>query len=163
MTTSRHAGPPVAVPPRGPAWPSRHAGPEATAGPVGAPVPAPVPPVPPEETLAGEPAGGDEVPPEERPLDPRAIARASLAAGRNTSLFWTVGGVAASLGATFVWGAVVGATALALLLVVLAVVRVVLPSPGPAGIGVRAKGLDVAMLLAAAVAVTALAWGAPTV
>ncbi|WP_243738153.1 DUF3017 domain-containing protein [Cellulomonas shaoxiangyii] len=102
------------------------------------------------------------MPPEERPLDPRAIARASLAAGRNASLFWTVGGVAASVVAAFVGNAAIGASVLALLLVVLGVARAVLPSPGPAAFGVRAKSLDVTMLLVAAAALATLAWVAPT-
>ncbi|QGQ20898.1 DUF3017 domain-containing protein [Cellulomonas sp. JZ18] len=108
------------------------------------------------------PVDAEDVPPEERPLDPRAIARASLAAGRNASLFWTLGGVAASVGAAFLAGAAAGAYALAGLLVVFAVVRAVLPSPGPAAVTVRAKGLDLTVLLLAAAALATLASIAPT-
>lgn len=175
MTTSRHAGPPVATPPARPVWPPRDGGAQELAthepgphepghrpGPHGPAPAAPSAPPPHEELLADEPPDLSQVPPEERPLDPRAIARASLAAGRNVSLFWTVGGVAVSVGAAFLCGVAVGACTLALLLVVVAVARAVLPSPGPAAIGVRSKGLDLAMLLLSAVALVVLALAAPT-
>ena len=98
-----------------------------------------------------------DVPAEERPLDPRSIARASLAAGSNGSLWWTTSGIVVSVGAAFVTDAVVGTFALALLLVVAAVARGVGRAPGPTALAVRSKPLDVAVLLAGAVALAVLA------
>jgi len=98
-----------------------------------------------------------EVPPEERVLDPRSIARASLAAGRNRSLWWTLTGIATAVGATYVWDAVVGTGVLVVLLLVYAVVRAVGRPPGPAAVTVRSKPLDVAVLVLAAVALAVLA------
>lgn len=182
MTTSRHAAPGTAAP----SWPPRPEGAPGRVPGTGEQAPwgvrpavaerpaAPVAPAP-ARLVAGvdaDPARGGEqppapvdvedVPPEERPLDPRAIARASLAAGRNASLFWTLGGVSAAVAAAFLAGAAAGAYVLAALLVVFAVVRAVLPSPGPAAVTVRAKGLDLAVLLLAAAALTTLASVAPT-
>ena len=98
------------------------------------------------------------VPPEEQALDPRSIARASLAAGRNRSLWWTLGGIAGAVGAAFVWDAVVGVLVLAALLVVYGAVRAVGASPGPAAVVVRSKALDVTVLLGCAAAF--VAWAA---
>ncbi|WP_236686747.1 MULTISPECIES: DUF3017 domain-containing protein [Cellulomonas] len=97
------------------------------------------------------------VPPEEQALDPRSIARASLAAGRNRSLWWTLGGIAGAVGAAFAWDAVVGVLVLAALLVVYGAVRAVGTSPGPAAVVVRSKALDVTVLLGCAAALVALA------
>ncbi len=97
------------------------------------------------------------VPPEEQALDPRSIARASLAAGRNRSLWWTLGGIAAAVGAAYVWDAVVGVLVLAALLVVYGVVRAVGAAPGPAAVVVRSKALDVTVLLGCAATLVALA------
>ncbi len=99
---------------------------------------------------------------EQRALDPRTIARASLAAGRNRSLFWTLGGIGATVLVAFWQDAVVAAYALALLLVVYAVVRLLGPAQGPVAVTVRSKALDVTLLLSAATALVALAALVPT-
>ncbi|MBD7918422.1 DUF3017 domain-containing protein [Cellulomonas sp. Sa3CUA2] len=98
-----------------------------------------------------------EVPAEEVPLDPRSIARASLAAGRNRSLWWTMSGIVVSVGVAFLTDAVVGSYVLALLLVASAVVRAVTPAPGPVAVSVRSKPLDVAVLATGALALAVLA------
>ncbi|UZN02117.1 hypothetical protein [Cellulomonas sp. S1-8] len=99
----------------------------------------------------------DAITAEERALDPRSIARASLAAGRNTSLWWTLTGIGAAVGAAFVADAVVGAMALAALLLVYAVVRAVGRPPGPVAVAVRSKPLDVTVLVGAAITLVVLA------
>jgi len=161
-----------------PVWPARPA-PSARPGPAGRPtdtptrrapqdrtVPSPVPPAArgPHDTSGAHPFLSEDptappagVPAEEQALDPRGIARASLAAGRNRSLWWTLTGVAAAGVATFVWGAVVGSFALAALLLVYAVVRAVGGPTGPPAVTVRSKPLDVAILLAGATALIVLA------
>ncbi|WP_243882245.1 DUF3017 domain-containing protein [Cellulomonas dongxiuzhuiae] len=111
--------------------------------------------VPPPEVAPSEPAA--EVPAEEIPLDPRSIARASLAAGRNRSLWWTMSGIVASVAVAFVTDAVVGSYVLALLLLASAVVRAVTPAPGPVAVSVRSKPLDVAVLATGALALAVLA------
>lgn len=107
-------------------------------------------------------AAAPSVPPEEQALDPRTIARASLAAGRNSSLWWTLGGIGAAVGAAFVRDAVAGVLVLAALLVVYGVVRAVGAPPGPAAVAVRSKTLDVTILLGCAVALVTLAAILPT-
>lgn len=97
------------------------------------------------------------VPPEEQTLDPRTIARASLAAGRNRSLWWTTSGIVAAVVVSFLVGAVAGTYVLATLLVVSAVVRGVVRGPGPVAVSVRSKPLDVAVLAANGVALAVLA------
>lgn len=99
----------------------------------------------------------DDVPPEQLPQDPRAIARATLAAGRNTSLWWVSAGIVIVVGLAVVVSAQVGATALAALLAVSAVVRAFAPSPGPVALVVRFRSLDVVMLLLLAAGVGILA------
>lgn len=106
--------------------------------------------------------GGTPVPPEQRPLDPRAIARASLHASRNASLWWTSAGVVVSMVVALVAGTQVGAWTLAALAAACAVVRAVLPSPGPVAIAARAKPLDVAVLAFFALALAALGAILPT-
>jgi len=102
-----------------------------------------------------------EVPAAELALDPRGIARASLAAGRNSSLWWTLAGIAAAVGVAYVWDAFVGTFALAALLLCYAVVRAVGRAPGPAAVAVRSKALDVAVLTGAAVVLVVLACVVP--
>ena len=112
------------------------------------------------------PAGGAERPPQvpvadvpvqEQPLDPRSIARASLAAGRNRSLWWTLAGITTAVGVAFLTDAVVGSVVLGLLLLVYAVVRAVGRPPGPAAVSVRSRRIDVAMLVTGGVALIGLA------
>jgi hypothetical protein len=92
-----------------------------------------------------------------QPLDPRAIARASLHASRNASLWWTAGGVVLACAVALVVGTDAGAYTLAGVLAAGAVVRGVRPSPGPVALSVRSKTIDVAVLsvLAAMLAVLA--------
>jgi uncharacterized protein YceK len=97
------------------------------------------------------------VPADERPLDPRAIARASLLASNNASLWWVSSGVVLATVLAVVVGAPVGVLALAAVTGCGAVVRLVRPSPGPVAVSVRAKWLDVAMLTTATLALAALA------
>ncbi len=92
-----------------------------------------------------------EVPPEERPLDPRAIARASLAAGRNASLWVVAGAVAALVVITLVVGGTAGSSGLALLLAVCAIARALWPGRGPVALAVRSRGVDVAVLAVLAI------------
>lgn len=109
-------------------------------------------PVPPEG-----PADPAAVPPDERPLDPRAIARASLLASNNASLWWVSSGVVVATLLALLVGAPVGVLALAAVTGCGAVVRLVRPEPGPVAVSVRARWLDVAMLSGATVALAALA------
>jgi hypothetical protein len=87
------------------------------------------------------------IPVEEAPLDPRAIARASLDAARNVSLWWTSTGIVVATVVALAVGTRAGAFVLAGVVLVCAVVRAVLPSPGPVALAVRAKSLDVAVLV----------------
>jgi hypothetical protein len=96
------------------------------------------------------------VSPEELPLDPRAIARASLAAGRNSSLWWVAAGVGVVVAGALVFGAPAGALGLAVLLATGAVVRAATPSPGPVAFAVRARSLDVTILFVLAFALAIL-------
>ncbi|GHS85059.1 hypothetical protein AGMMS50218_01620 [Actinomycetota bacterium] len=123
------------------------------AGPVPAPTsaatPAPLPPAAPAPVPA-------PVPGEQAALDPRAIARASLAAGRNASLWFVSAGVLAATGTAVVVGTRVGALVLAVLLAVCAVLRATWSTTGPVALVVRARATDVALLTALAVAVGVL-------
>ena len=98
----------------------------------------------------------DDVPPELLE-DPRGIARASLIAGRNASLWWVCAGVAVVVLLAVFVSAWAGATSMALLLAVGAIVRVVVPSPGPVALTVRSRTVDVTVLLLLAVGVGVLA------
>lgn len=98
----------------------------------------------------------------EGPLDARAAARASLAAGRSPTLWWTSGGIAASLVLVFVWGVPVGALALALMLAGAGVVRAILPPPGAAALTVRSRALDVTILFGLAISIGILSQIIPT-
>lgn len=121
---------------------------------MGREVPKPVQPVPPADPPV--PSTGP-IPVEEAPLDPRAIARASLDAARNASLWWTAGGVLLTLLVAFATGARAGAYTLAAVLAVCGVVRAVRPSPGPVAVSVRAKPLDLLLLFGAAASIGFLA------
>jgi len=122
--------------------------------------------------VSGEPAGDDTPPPtppgplppspaverfdaEGRPLDPRAIARASLAADRNWSLWVVMGAVVLSVAIAVVAGTPLGALVLAVFLACCAVVRGVVRG-GPAALVVRSRVTDVAVLLALALAIGVL-------
>ena len=98
----------------------------------------------------------DDVPPEQLE-DPRAIARASLIAGRNASLWWVCAGVVVVVLLSVFASAWAGATTMALLLVIGAVVRILVPAPGPAAFTVRSRTVDVTVLLLLAVGVGILA------
>lgn len=127
--------------------------------------PSVVPPVaaaPVVPPVAAAPAVPAVVTAEQLALDPRSIARASLAAGRNRSLWWTLGGIAACVAVAFVTNAVVGSVVLGLLLLAYAVVRAVGPEPGPAAVSVRSKAVDVATLAGCGIALVALAAVLPT-
>ena len=84
---------------------------------------------------------------EELELDPRAIARASLAAGRNASLWVVALGVVAATAVALWRGAPAGALVLAALLSGGAVARAVWRSPGPVAFTVRSRSVDVTVLL----------------
>ncbi|GIG26281.1 DUF3017 domain-containing protein [Cellulomonas denverensis] len=95
--------------------------------------------------------------PDGQPLDPREIARASLEAGRNASLWTVAGAVLACVAAALVWGPALGATLFAALLAVCAVVRAVVRGPGPAVLVVRKRAVDVLVLSVLALGIGALA------
>lgn len=101
----------------------------------------------PDRPTPGQPPPTGPIPVEQAPLDPRAIARASLDAARNVSLWWTSSGIVVSTVVALVVGTRAGAFVLAGVMLACAVVRAVLPSPGPVAITVRAKALDVAVLV----------------
>lgn len=90
------------------------------------------------------------------PLDPRAIAQASLAADRNLSLWAVAAGVLVSVLVALLAGTPIGALALAFLLACCAVVRAVVRGPGPSALVVRSRGVDVVALGALAVAIGVL-------
>lgn len=110
---------------------------------------------------AGPPPASGPIPVEEQPLDPRAIARASLDAARNASLWWTSAGVVLSVVVAFAVGARAGAYTLAAVMAVCGVVRAVRPSPGPVAISVRSKPVDLLVLFGAALALGVLAHALP--
>ncbi|WP_456787386.1 DUF3017 domain-containing protein [Cellulomonas sp. P5_C5] len=101
----------------------------------------------PDQPAPDQPPATGPIPVEQAPLDPRAIARASLDAARNVSLWWTSSGIVVATVVALVVGTRAGAFVLAGVVLVCAVVRAVLPSPGPVAITVRAKALDVAVLV----------------
>ena len=98
----------------------------------------------------------------EGPLDARAAARASLAAGRSPTLWWTSAGIGLSVVLVLVWGVPVGALALALMLAAAGVVRALLPPPGLAALTVRSRALDVTILLGLAIGIGVLSQIIPT-
>jgi hypothetical protein len=95
--------------------------------------------------------------PDGQPLDPREIARASLEAGRNASLWIVAGAVLACVAVALVWGPGFGASLFALLLAGCAVVRAVVRGPGPAVLVVRRRAVDVVTLAFLSVSIGALA------
>lgn len=119
---------------------------------------APDPEVTPLDTST---AGVPVIPPEEKPLDPRRIARESLAASRNASLWWVVTGLALVCALVPLAGGATAALALAAILAVSAVVRAVVPEPAPVALAVRARALDVAVLTGLAVAIGLLSQAIP--
>ena len=120
--------------------------------------PEPRPPAPlPDGPAPDLPPSTDPIPVEQAPLDPRAIARASLVAARNVSLWWTSSGIVVATVVALAVGTRAGAFVLAGVALVGAVVRAVLPSPGPVAVTVRAKALDVAVLVLLGAGLTVLA------
>ncbi|WP_421743637.1 DUF3017 domain-containing protein [Cellulomonas sp.] len=110
-----------------------------------------------QDTRPVEPPSTGPIPVEEAPLDPRAIARASLDAARNVSLWWTSSGIVVATVVALAVGTRAGAFVLAGVALVGAVVRAVLPSPGPVALTVRAKAIDVAVLVLFGLGITLLA------
>ncbi|MFF1528239.1 DUF3017 domain-containing protein [Cellulomonas sp. NPDC058312] len=111
---------------------------------------------------AATPLPEDRFDSEGRPLDPRAIARASLAADRNWSLWVILGAVLGSVGLALLAGTSVGALALAAFLVCCAVVRGVVRG-GPAALVVRSRVTDVTVLAGLALAIGVLSQIVPTI
>jgi len=110
-----------------------------------------VPPV-----AAGRPSPDDErFGPDGEPLDPRAIARASLAADRNWSLWVIAGAVLFCVALALAAGTPAGALALAGFLACCAVVRAVVRR-APAALVVRRRAVDVAVLAGLAVTIGVL-------
>lgn len=109
------------------------------------------------------PPGSPDLPPPDdqrydadgRPLDPRAIARASLAADRNWSLWVITAAVLGSVAVAVVAGTPTGALVLALFLACCAVVRLVVRG-APAALVVRSRLTDVTVLAGLAVAIGGL-------
>ncbi|MFI2755160.1 DUF3017 domain-containing protein [Cellulomonas sp. P22] len=115
---------------------------------------------------AAEPAAApqteDEVPPEEQELDPRQIARASLAAGRNLSLWWVSAGVVVSALVAVAAGISWGGLVLSVVLVACAVARSVAPGQHPAALAVRTRFIDVTLLVGLAFTIGVLSQVVPT-
>ena len=107
-------------------------------------------------------AGVPVIPPEEKPLDPRQIARESLAASRNRSLWLVVAGLLAACVVAAVKDGAAGALVIAAILAMSAVVRAVVPEPAPVALAVRARALDVAVLTGLAVGIGILSQAIPT-
>jgi hypothetical protein len=95
------------------------------------------------------------------PVDVRAAARASLAAGRSPSLWWVCTGLVVTVVIAWTLGASEGAFTLAVLLAVSAVARAVLPR-GPVALTVRSRMWDTAVLLTLALGVGILSQVIPT-
>jgi hypothetical protein len=118
--------------------------------------------VAPDAGATTDPVAPDPTTAEELPLDPRAIARASLAAGRNSSLWWVTVGVAVAITVAVLVGTAAGSLTLAGLLAVGAVVRAATPPPGPAALVARGRSLDVLVLFSLAFALALLSQLIPT-
>lgn len=99
---------------------------------------------------------------EGRPLDPREIARASLAADRNWSLWVVAGCVLACVALALVVGTPTGALALATFLACCAVVRGVVRGPAPSALVVRNRVIDATALGGLALAIGVLSQIVPT-
>lgn len=125
--------------------------------PAGAPVPAsaPVPPVAPEVAVE------ERFDADGRPLDPRAIARASLAADQNWSLWALAGAVLFCVALALAAGTPTGALALAVVLACCAVVRAVVRR-APSALVVRSRPVDVLALAGLAVTIGVLSQVVPT-
>lgn len=104
----------------------------------------------------GEQVTTGTIPVEQQVLDPRAIARASLAAGENASLWWTAGAIVLATVIALVVGTRAGGYAFAVIAAACAVLRAVLPSPGPVAVSVRRKSVDVGLLVFFALTIGAL-------
>lgn len=135
-------------------WPALHG---ETPGASPAPGPSPVPPVAP-----GPPSGTpqERFDADGRPLDPRAIARASLDADRNWSLWVVSLAVLLAVALAVVAGTSVGALVLAVFLACCAVVRGVVRG-GPAALVVRSRATDVTVLAGLAVTIAVLSQVVP--
>lgn len=114
------------------------------------------------------PEGAPDLPPPDdqrydadgRPLDPRAIARASLDADRNWSLWVITAAVLGSVGVAVVAGTPTGALALAVFLACCAAVRLVVRG-APAALVVRSRATDVTVLAGLAVTIGVLSQAVP--
>ncbi|WP_454049592.1 DUF3017 domain-containing protein [Cellulomonas sp. Marseille-Q8402] len=95
-----------------------------------------------------------------RPLDPRAIARASLAADRNWSLWGLAGAVLFCVALALAAGTPTGALALAVFLGCCAVVRGVVRR-APSALVVRSRPVDVLVLAGLAVTIAVLSQVVP--
>ena len=89
-------------------------------------------------------------------VDVRAAARASLAAGRSPSLWWTCAGIAVSVALVVTSGVPSGVLALAVMIAGAGIARAMMPDPGPVAFAVRSRSLDVTMLLVLAVSIGVL-------
>jgi hypothetical protein len=96
-----------------------------------------------------------------RPLDPRAIARASLAADQNWSLWVVAGAVVFCMALALAAGTSVGALALAGFLACCAVVRAVVRR-APSVLVVRSRPVDVLALAGLALTIGVLSQVVPT-
>jgi len=115
-----------------------------------------------DRVVTPDQAAADPLVVEEQSLDPRAIARASLAAGRNSSLWWVTVGVGVAIAVAVLVSTAAGALTLAGLLAVGAVVRAATPPPGPAAFVARSRPLDVLILFSFAFALAILSQVIPT-
>lgn len=127
---------------------------EPTAGPPSA---APTQPVP----AAPIPLTDERFDADGRPLDPRAIARASLAADRNWSLWVVAGATVFCVALALAAGTPVGALALAGFLACCAVVRAVVRR-APSALVVRSRPVDVLALAGLALTIGVLSQVVPT-
>jgi hypothetical protein len=96
-----------------------------------------------------------------RPLDPRAIARASLAADRNWSLWVVAGATLFCVALALAAGTPVGALAFAAFLACCAVVRAVVRR-APSALVVRSRPVDVLALAGLALTIGVLSQVVPT-
>ncbi|MBO3083668.1 DUF3017 domain-containing protein [Cellulomonas fengjieae] len=113
---------------------------------------------PPDDPAAADPVPSTgPIPVEQAPLDPRAIARASLDAARNASLWWTSAGIVVAVVVALTVGTRQGAFVLAGVALVGALVRAVLPSPGPVALSFRSKPIDVVVLVVLGLGIAVLA------
>lgn len=133
-----------------PPAPTGAASPATAPGPVVRPA-APVPP----------PSHDERFGPDGEPLDPRAIARASLAADRNWSLWVIAGAVLFCVALALAAGTPTGALVLSVFLLCCAVVRGVVRR-APAALVVRRRAVDVVILAGLALTIGVLSQIVPT-